>query len=197
MKRKRVAFLASGGGSNVEALLQAMADPGYPAEAVLVFCNRPGAGVLEKAARWNVPAAVVDHRAFPDRAAFDAEAVRVLRKAEPDLLCLAGYLRILTPGFVEAFRGRMLNIHPSLLPKFGGPGMHGHHVHEAVLAAGERESGATVHWVVEGVDAGEIVAQRRVPVLEGDDADRLAARVLTAEHQVYAEALRKVCGAGS
>lgn len=195
MIRKRVAFLASGGGSNAEAILMAMRQPDYPAEAVLLFSNRPGAGALEKAARHGVPIEVRDHQAYPSREAFDAELLGLLRAHRPDYVCLAGYLRILGPALVRAYAGRILNIHPALLPKFGGPGMHGHHVHEAVLAAGEAESGATVHWVDEGVDSGAIILQRRVPVLPGDTAQTLAARVLVAEHQVYPEALRMVCGA--
>lgn len=191
--KKRIAILASGGGSNAEALLRAMQDPAYPAEAVLVFSNRPGAGVLEKAARYGVPAEVRDHKAYASREAFDAELLKVVSAARPDFVCLAGYLRIITPAFVRAFPQRILNIHPALLPKFGGPGMHGHHVHEAVLAAKEAESGATVHWVDEGVDSGGIILQQKVPVLPSDSAESLAARVLGAEHQVYAAALKKVC----
>ena len=191
--RKRVAFLASGGGSNVEALLTAMLDPTYPAEAALLFCNRPGAGVLKRALRHGVPCAVRDHRDYPSREAFDAEASRVIQAAAPDYLCLAGYMRILSPEFVRVFKGRMLNVHPALLPKFGGKGMFGIHVHEAVLAAGERESGATVHWVEEGVDSGAVLVQEKVPVLPGDTPQSLAARVLEAEHRAYPEALRRVC----
>jgi phosphoribosylglycinamide formyltransferase-1 len=194
--KKRIAILASGGGSNAEALLKAMQDPAYPAECVLVLTNRPGAGVLEKAQRYHVPAALVDHKAYDSREAFDADVLEELGGVKPDYLCLCGYLRILTPAFIEAYRSRILNIHPALLPKHGGPGMHGHHVHEAVLAAGDSESGATVHWVTEVVDGGAIVLQQRVPVLPGDTAESLAARVLTAEHQVYAEALKKVCQGG-
>jgi phosphoribosylglycinamide formyltransferase 1 len=193
--KKRVALLASGGGSNVEALLKAMQDPSFPAEPVLVFCNRPGAGVLERAARYGVETAVRDHKAYPSREAFDAEAVRLIQASKADLLCLGGYMRIVSPDFARAFKGRILSVHPSLLPKFGGPGMFGLHVHAAVLAAGERESGATVHWVDEGVDTGGIIAQKSVPVLPGDTPESLAARVLGAEHAIYAEALRKVCQA--
>lgn len=191
--KKRIAFLASGGGSNVEALLKAMQDPGYPAEPVLVFSNKLDAGVLNVADRYLVPSAALDHKGFTTREAFDAELIATLQAAKPDFICLAGYLRILTPALVAAFRGRILNIHPALLPKFGGPGMHGHHVHEAVLAAGEKESGATVHWVDEGVDSGGIILQQRVPVLTLDTPESLAKRVLGAEHQVYAQALKKVC----
>jgi phosphoribosylglycinamide formyltransferase-1 len=191
--RKRIAILASGGGSNAEALMKAMQAPDFPAEAVLVFSNVPGAGVLQKAAAHGVPAQVLNHRDYPSREAFDQAVLGLLDAAKPDYVCLAGYLRILTPAFVRAYAGRILNIHPALLPKFGGPGMHGRHVHEAVLAAGETESGATVHFVDEGVDSGAIVLQQRVPVLPGDTADQLAERVLAAEHQVYGLALRKIC----
>jgi phosphoribosylglycinamide formyltransferase-1 len=190
--KKKIAILASGGGSNAEALLKAMQDPAYPAQCVLVFSNKPGAGVLEKAARYGVPSAVLDHKAYPSREAFDAAVLAELAKASPDLLCLCGYLRILTPAFVRAYAGRILNIHPSLLPRHGGPGMHGRHVHQAVLAAGDAESGATVHYVDEGVDSGAVILQRRVPVLPGDTPESLAARVLAAEHQVYPEALKKL-----
>jgi phosphoribosylglycinamide formyltransferase-1 len=191
--RKRIAILASGGGSNAEALMKAMQAPDFPAEAVLVFSNVPGAGVLQKARDLDVPTWAFSHKGFADREAFDRAVLELLAPYRPDYLCLAGYLRILTPVFVRAYASRILNIHPSLLPKFGGPGMHGHHVHEAVLAAGEMESGATVHFVDEGVDSGAIVLQQRVPVLAGDSAESLAARVLAAEHQVYAAALKKLC----
>ena len=193
MSKKRIAFLASGGGSNVEAILNAMQDPTYPAEPVLIFSNRPEAGVLEKAARFGVPSVVLDHRDFASREAFDAAAVALLQAARPDYLCLAGYLRILTPVFLDAFSGRILNIHPSLLPRYGGPGMFGHHVHEAVVQAGDLESGASVHWVVAEVDGGEVILQERVAVLPGDTAETLAQRVLAAEHRLYPAALKKVC----
>ena len=191
--KRRVAILASGGGSNAEALIAAMQAPEHPATPVLVFTNRPGAGVLARAQARGIPTALVDHRAFGSRQEFDQAVLKVLQAAGPDLLCLAGYLRILTPAFVEAYRGRILNIHPSLLPKFGGPGMHGERVHAAVLAAGEAESGASVHWVVDGVDQGPLVLQERVPVLPGDDAHSLAQRVLEAEHRLYPRALQLVC----
>jgi phosphoribosylglycinamide formyltransferase-1 len=192
---KRVALLASGGGSNAEALMEAMREPGFPARPVLVFSNRPGAGVLARAERHRVPTAVLDHKAWPSREAYDLEAIRMIQEVEPDLLCLAGYMRILSPAFVQAFRGRILNIHPSLLPKFGGVGMHGLHVHAAVLAAGEKESGATVHWVEEGVDSGAVILQGSVPVLPEDTPQTLASRVLEVEHRIYPQALRRICQA--
>jgi phosphoribosylglycinamide formyltransferase-1 len=191
--KKRIAFLASGGGSNVEAILQAMQDPSYPAEPVLILTNNPKAGVLEKAARYGVRSQALDHKDYASREDFDAALVTALRPATPDLICLAGYMRIITPVFLKAFGGRILNIHPALLPKHGGPGMYGHHVHEAVLQAGDQESGATVHWVTEEVDGGAVILQERVPVLPGDSPEGLAARVLAAEHRAYPEALRRVC----
>lgn len=191
--KKRIAFLASGSGSNVEAILQAMQDPAYPAEPVLILTNKPGAGVLAKAVHHGVPSVVVDHKAYASREAFDAAVVAALKPAAPDFICLAGYMRIITPVFLAAFGGRILNIHPALLPKHGGPGMYGHHVHAAVVAAQDAESGASVHWVTEEVDGGAVILQERVPVLPGDTAESLAARVLTAEHRVYPEALRRVC----
>lgn len=191
--KKRIAILASGGGSNAEALLKAMQDPAYPAECVVIFTNKLEAGVLEKAARFKIPSEALSHKDYANREDFDAAVLGVLSRYKPDYLCLCGYLRILTPAFVQAYRGRILNIHPSLLPRHGGPGMHGHHVHEAVLAAGDTESGATVHFVDEGVDSGAILMQQSVPVLPGDSPESLAARVLGAEHQVYAAALKKAC----
>jgi formyltetrahydrofolate-dependent phosphoribosylglycinamide formyltransferase len=193
MNRKRIAILASGSGSNAEALLRAMQAPGYPAQPVLVLTNRPGAGVLAKAARFEVPSVTVDHKAYASREAFDKAVVAALKAAAPDLICLAGYMRILTPVFLNAFGGKTLNIHPALLPKHGGPGMYGHHVHEAVVAADDKESGATVHWVTQEVDGGAIILQERVPLAPGDDARAVAAKVLAAEHRVYPEALRRVC----
>lgn len=191
--KKRIAFLASGSGSNVEAILQAMKDPAYPAEPVLILTNRPEAGVLAKASHHGVASVFIDHKSYDSREAFDAAVVAALKPAAPDLICLAGYMRIITPVFLEAYGGRILNIHPALLPKHGGPGMYGHHVHAAVIAAKDAESGASVHWVTEEVDGGAVILQERVPVLPGDSAESLAARVLAAEHKVYPEALRRIC----
>jgi phosphoribosylglycinamide formyltransferase-1 len=193
--KKRVAILASGGGSNCQALLDAMRAPGYPAEAVVVFSNKPGAGVLERARRAGVPAEQLDHKAFPTREDYDRALVALLSRYRPDLICLAGYMRIGSQPFFDAFAGRILNIHPALLPAFGGPGMYGHHVHEAVLKAKAAQSGATVHWVTQEVDAGPIVMQAPVPVLPTDTVETLAARVLEQEHRLYPEALKKVCEA--
>jgi phosphoribosylglycinamide formyltransferase 1 len=150
----------------------------HPARPVLVASNDPTAKGLEKAAALGIPTAAVDHRAFPSREAFETAA--------PDIICLAGFMRILTPGFIERFRGRMLNIHPSLLPKY--PGMH---THAKALAAGDGEAGCTVHEVTADLDAGPILGQARVPVLPGDTEDTLAARVLAMEHQLYPAVLRR------
>ncbi|NTT85409.1 phosphoribosylglycinamide formyltransferase [Tabrizicola fusiformis] len=183
---KRVALLISGGGSNMLALVRDMAGD-HPARPVLVLSNDPMAGGLAKAAALGVPTAAVDHRPFGrDRAAFEAELLKPLLAAEPDIICLAGFMRILTPGFIRRFEGRMLNIHPSLLPKY--PGLH---THQRALDAGDTEAGCTVHEVTAELDAGPLLGQARVPVLPGDTADALAARVLVEEHRLYPAVLRR------
>jgi phosphoribosylglycinamide formyltransferase-1 len=192
--KKRVAVLASGGGSNLQALMEAMEAPDYPAECVLVFSNKAEAKALERARVMGIETAHLDAKAFASREVYDQAAAELIKRSAPDYLCLAGYMRILTPGFIQAFRGRILNIHPALLPAFGGEGMYGHHVHEAVIKAGAKKSGATVHWVTEGVDAGPILLQQEVDVLPADTPDTLAARVLEVEHQLYPKALKRACG---
>ncbi|MFN6952137.1 MAG: phosphoribosylglycinamide formyltransferase [Albidovulum sp.] len=183
---KRVAILISGGGSNMLALLRSMTGE-HPARPVLVAANDPAAGGLAKARALGVATAAVDHRPFGrDRAAFEAELLKPILAAEPDILCLAGFMRVLTPDFVERFRGRMLNIHPSLLPKY--PGLH---THQRALDAGDAEAGCTVHEVIPELDAGPILGQARVPVLSGDTAETLAARVLAKEHLLYPAVLRR------
>ena len=159
----------------------------HPARPVLVASNDPAAAGLARAAALGVPVAAVDHRTFgADRAAFEAELLKPILAAEPDILCLAGFMRVLTPGFVDRFAGRMLNIHPSLLPKY--PGLH---THARALAAGDAEAGCTVHEVTSVLDQGPILGQARVPVLPGDTADSLAARVLAQEHLLYPAVLRR------
>ena len=182
---KRVAILISGGGSNMLALVRDMVGD-HPARPVLVASNDPAAGGLAKAAALGIPTAAVDHRAFPSREAFEDDLARQIDAASPDILCLAGFMRILTPGFIRRYQGRMLNIHPSLLPKY--PGLH---THARALAAGDTQAGCTVHEVTAELDAGPILGQARVPVLPGDTADTLAARVLTMEHQLYPAVLRR------
>lgn len=183
---KRVAILISGGGSNMIRLLQDMTGD-HPARPVLVASNDPQAGGLARAAQMGVPTAAVDHRAFPrDRAGFERALLEPLLAAEPDIICLAGFMRILTPDFVQRFQGRMLNIHPSLLPKY--PGLD---THARAIAAGDAQAGCTVHLVTPELDAGPALGQARVPVLPGDDAATLAARVLVQEHRLYPAVLRR------
>lgn len=183
---KRVAILISGGGSNMVALVRSMTGD-HPARPVLVVSNDPAAVGLTRARELGVATAAVDHRRFGgDRAAFEAELLQPILAAEPDIICLAGFMRVLTPGFVERFRGRILNIHPSLLPKY--PGLH---THQRALDAGDLEAGCTVHEVTPELDAGPILGQARVPILPGDTADTLAARVLAREHILYPAVLRR------
>ncbi|GGW24301.1 phosphoribosylglycinamide formyltransferase [Gemmobacter lanyuensis] len=182
---KRVAILISGGGSNMVALVNSMTGD-HPGRPVLVASNDPAAGGLAKAAAAGIATAAVDHRTFgKDRAAFEGALLHHIEAANPDVLCLAGFMRVLTPAFVARFEGRMLNIHPSLLPKY--PGLH---THQRALDAGDAEAGCTVHEVTAVLDDGPILGQARVPVLPGDTADSLAARVLVQEHRLYPAALR-------
>ncbi|MCA3437748.1 MAG: phosphoribosylglycinamide formyltransferase [Rhodobacter sp.] len=182
----RVAILISGGGSNMLALLRDMAED-RAAVPVLVASNDPAAPGLGRAAALGVPTAAVDHRAFAgDRAAFEAALLTPLLAARPDIVCLAGFMRVLTPVFVDRFRGRMLNIHPSLLPLY--PGLH---THARALAAGDAEAGCTVHEVTPVLDNGPVLGQARVPVLPGDSEAALGARVLAMEHRLYPAVLRR------
>ena len=183
----KVAVLISGRGSNLQALLDACADPAFPARIVLVISNVANAAGLQRAAAAGVPTAVVDHRAFAGRGAFEAALTDALAAAGADLVCCAGFMRVLTPGFVARWHDRLVNIHPSLLPAF--PGLD---THARALAAGVRFAGCTVHYVRAEVDAGPIIVQAVVPVLPGDDEAALAARVLAAEHRCYPLALRLI-----
>ena len=183
---KRVAILISGGGSNMLALLRDMVGD-HPARAVLVASNDPAAAGLARAADLGVAVAAVDHRPFgKDRAGFEAALLQPILAAEPDIVCLAGFMRVLTPAFVRRFEGRMLNIHPSLLPKY--PGLH---THARALAAGDAEAGCSVHEVTAELDAGPVLGQARVQIMPGDTEDSLAARVLVAEHRLYPAVLRR------
>jgi phosphoribosylglycinamide formyltransferase-1 len=184
--KKRVAILISGSGSNMVRLIESMRGA-HPARPVLVISSDPEAKGLEKARALGVPTAVVDARACRgDRAAFEAELARLLDDARPDIICLAGFMRILSPEFVARYAGRMLNIHPSLLPKFRGL-----NTHARALAAGETEHGATVHEVTAELDEGPILGQARVPVKPGDTPETLAARVLKVEHRLYPAVLER------
>ncbi|MGQ0611172.1 MAG: phosphoribosylglycinamide formyltransferase [Paracoccaceae bacterium] len=184
---RRIAVLISGGGSNMVALARDLAGSDL-GRVVLVLSNVPGAGGLDKAASMGIGTAVVDHRGFGSgRAGFEAALQAELLRAGVDLVCLAGFMRVLSAGFVRAWAGRMLNIHPSLLPRY--PGLH---THARALAAGDAEAGCTVHLVTEELDGGPILGQARVPVRPQDSAATLAARVLEQEHRLYPAVLRRV-----
>lgn len=189
-KPVRIAVLVSGGGSNLQALLDHEVPP---MKFILVLSSKAGVKALERAAKANVPAVVVDRKSAASEEEFQADVLRALREAKPDVVCLAGYLRKLGPEIVQTYRGRILNIHPALLPKYGGPGMYGHFVHEAVIAAKEKESGCTVHLVDEQYDHGKTLAQVRIPVWASDTPKTLAARVLEQEHQLYPKTLKEFC----
>ncbi len=184
---KRVGVLISGRGSNMASLIEACRNPGYPAEIIQVISNVPDAPGLEIADKSGISTKAIDHKAYPSREAFETELDAALRDANVDLICNAGFMRLLTDGFVEAWRDRQLNIHPSLLPAFKGL-----HTHERAIEAGVRLSGCTVHFVRTEMDSGPIIAQAAVPVLPEDTPDELAARVLEAEHKLYPLALKLV-----
>ncbi|GLS21429.1 phosphoribosylglycinamide formyltransferase [Labrys miyagiensis] len=185
--RKRVAILISGRGSNMAALIEAAKDPSYPAEIVAVISNRPGAPGLTRAREAGLVAEAIDHKAFASRSDFEAALEARLEAHVVDLVVLAGFMRLMTAAFVESWAGRMINIHPALLPAF--PGLA---THERALEAGVRLHGCTVHYVTPGMDEGPIIAQAAVPVLAGDTAAELGARVLRAEHKLYPAALARV-----
>lgn len=183
---KRVAILISGGGSNMVALAQSMQGD-HPARPVLVLSNDPQAGGLAKARALDIPTLAIDHKPFgKDRAAFEAALHKALEAARPDIICLAGFMRILTPEFTAKWAGRMLNIHPSLLPKYKGL-----HTHARALQAGDSEHGCTVHEVTAALDDGPILGQGRITVTVDDTPDTLAARLLPLEHQLYPAVLRR------
>jgi len=183
---KRVAILLSGGGSNMVALARSMQGD-HPARPCLVLANSAEAGGLEKARAMGIETAAVDHRPFRgDRPAFEAELTRVLEAHAPDIICLAGFMRVLTEGFVTRWQGRMLNIHPSLLPKYRGL-----NTHARALEAGDTEAGCSVHEVTPALDDGPVLGQARVPVAPGDTPESLAARVLAQEHILYPAVLRR------
>ncbi len=186
-RRKRVAVLISGRGSNLRALVEAARAPDYPAEIALVLSSRHDAAGLEFARTAGIAAIAVASRDHPDQAAREAAMQAALEEYRIDLICLAGYMRILSPEFVHRWQGRIINVHPSLLPEFKGLD-----THARVLAAGRAVHGATVHFVTAEMDDGPIILQEEVPVLPGDTPESLAARVLAAEHRIYPQALRLV-----
>jgi phosphoribosylglycinamide formyltransferase 1 len=186
MARKRVAVLISGRGSNMVALIEAAKAQDYPAEIVLVVSSRPDAAGIAYARNAGIATTIIDHRDYGNnREAFERALQAVLQGSGIEIVCLAGFMRLLTPWFIQHWEGRMLNIHPALLPNFKGL-----HTHERAIAAGAETHGATVHFVTADMDSGPIACQASVPVLEGDTADTLAARVLTVEHKIYPLALK-------
>lgn len=192
MSKLNLAVLISGGGSNLQALMDACAQPDFPAQIKVVISNRPDAFGISRAEKAGIPTAIVDHTLFKSREEFEAALQKILKQYPVDLICLAGFMRILTPGFVGQWDGKIINTHPALLPKHGGKSMHGEHVHKAVLAAGDTESGVSIHYVIPEVDRGEVILQRRVKVEPGDTHETLAARVLAEEHKAYPEAVRMI-----
>ena len=183
--RKRVAVLISGGGSNMLALAKAASEADYPAEIVGVISDKAEAGGLAKAEALGIATAAFVRKDFASKADHEAAILAELARLSPDIICHAGYMRLLSGEFIRAYEGRIINIHPALLPLFAGL-----HTHQRAIEAGMRIAGATVHFVTEGMDEGPIIAQAAVPVLVDDTADTLAARVLTVEHRVYPAALR-------
>jgi phosphoribosylglycinamide formyltransferase-1 len=190
---KKIGVLASGGGSNMQAVMDAIDRGQIRGRIVLVISDNPQAYALERARLAGSEQRVMLPRDYPSQEAYSQALAEALQSAGVELLLLAGFMRIITRELIEPFRGRMMNIHPALIPSFCGPGFYGHHVHEAVLNYGAKVSGCTVHFVEEAVDGGPIILQRVVPVLEDDTPDTLAARVLIEEHLAYPEAVRLFC----
>ncbi|HXF81245.1 MAG TPA: phosphoribosylglycinamide formyltransferase [bacterium] len=186
----RIGVLASGGGSNLQAIIDACARGEIDGAVVVVISNNPKARALDRARRAGIPAVAMHHRAFPDRDTFDAKLVEILHSYTVDLVCLAGFMRILGPAFIAEFPGRIMNIHPALLPAFGGLGMYGERVHRAVLDSGVKFSGCTIHFANEAPDGGPIILQAVVPVRDDDTVETLAARIAREEHRLYPEAIR-------
>jgi phosphoribosylglycinamide formyltransferase 1 len=190
----KIAVFASGGGSNLQALLDAHENGLFKGKIGLVFSNVPDCGALNRSEKHHIESVAIASKGYPGtREEYDHEVLELCQAKKIDLICLAGYMRIITPVLIRPYLYKMMNIHPALLPKFGGEGMYGHHVHEAVIKAKEKESGATVHFVTEGVDAGPIILQGNVRVLPTDTPQTLAERVLKVEHQIYPEAVRLFC----
>ncbi|MCW5674371.1 MAG: phosphoribosylglycinamide formyltransferase [Xanthobacteraceae bacterium] len=185
--KKRVAILISGRGSNMRALIEAAKAKDFPAEIVLVLSNVPDAGGLDFARQHGIETQVIEHKKFPSREIFDNAMDVALNRANAEIVCLAGFMRLLSPRFVEKWRGQMINIHPSLLPAYKGL-----HTHSRAIEAGEKLAGCTVHFVTPELDDGPTILQAKVPVLPGDTEETLSARVLEQEHKIYPQALRLV-----
>ena len=191
--KTRIAVLCSGGGTNLQALIDAVEEGTIDGEIVMVLSNASKAYALERARKHGIPAVFVSKKQAGSTETFNDVILEKLREVQAELVVLAGYLPIVGSQIVKAYEHRIINIHPALIPAFCGPGMYGHHVHEAVLAYGAKISGATTHFVDEQVDHGGIILQKSVPVLEGDTPDTLAARVLTVEHEILPESVRLYC----
>jgi phosphoribosylglycinamide formyltransferase-1 len=190
----RLAILASGGGSNMQAIVDAYKFGILKglAEVVLVISNNTNAFVLERAKKENIKSVCIERKNFKDEESFNKEILVELQAANTDLVCLAGYMRMIDKEILKVYNGRILNIHPALLPKFGGKGMYGHFVHEAVVKAGEKKSGATVHFANEEYDSGKIILRQEVEVFKSDTPEDVARKVLEAEHKIYPQAIKKV-----
>ncbi len=191
-RKIRIGVLVSGKGrgTNLQAIIDACADGRIPGQVVIVISTTPGTPAIERAQRANIPTCVLPRRDFPSDEALDEAILKILQEARVDLVCLAGYMRKVGPRLCSAYRWRMMNIHPALLPSFKGKGLYGEHVHKAVLDYGCKVSGCTVHFVTEEYDEGPIIAQTCVPVEEGDTPETLAARILPKEHETYVKAIR-------
>ena len=187
MDKLKVAVLISGRGSNMQALIEACKTPDYPAEIIAVISNKPDAKGLEIASQNGIPTHAINHKEFDSRESFDEALHSKIKETGANFVCLAGFMRLLTPEFTKKWKGRIINIHPSLLPDFKGA-----NAHRDVIAAGVDKSGCTVHYVIPEMDSGEIILQKSVPVLPDDTEETLAARVLEVEHECYPEALRMV-----
>ena len=190
MEGIRIGVLASGNGTNLQAIMDACNRGEIPGRVVVVVSNNPKARALDRARLAGIPAVAMHHRAFPDRDTFDAKLAEVLHSYEVDLICLAGFMRVLGPSFIRLFPERVMNIHPALLPAFGGLGMYGDRVHQTVLDSGVRFSGCTIHFANEAPDGGPIILQAVVPVYDTDTAQTLAERVVAEEHRLYPEAVK-------
>ena len=188
----RLGFMASGGGTNMQSIIDACRDGSLLAEPCAVISNNSKSGALERARRSGVPGYHLSGRTHPDSDDLDRAILHALQEQGVNLICLAGYMKLMGERTVAAYRGRILNIHPALLPRHGGAGFYGHRVHEAVLASGDEESGPTVHVADEQYDHGPVLSQIRVPVLPDDTPDSLAARVLEQEHRIYPQTLQQI-----
>lgn len=192
MKKARLVILISGRGSNMQSIIRAIEADELSAEITAVISNRPDAAGLESAANAGIATQLLDHKQYESREAFDIELARVIDSYQPDFVILAGFMRILTADFVEHFAGKLINIHPSLLPKFKGL-----HTHQRAIEAGEKEHGASVHFVTAELDDGPVILQAKVPVMADDTADTLAARVLIEEHKLYPDAIKLLIQQGA